>query len=39
MLSTYGIMSPVLESGLRGLTDIPVDIAPEFPLAMTESAP
>ena len=39
MLATYGIMSPVLESGLRGLTDIPVDIAPEFPLAMTESAP
>ena len=37
MLSTYGVMSGELTRTLAGLTDIPVDIAPEFPLAMTES--
>ena len=37
LLATYAVMSPPLERALTGLADIPVDIAPEFPLA--ESAP
>ena len=38
LLSTYSLMTPELERGLKGLGDIPVDIAPEFPIAAGEPA-
>jgi len=39
MLETYGVITPALARALEGLDDIPVDIAPEFPVAVSERAP